>query len=44
MRNHILQGRRILSISNEMEGIHLIAFRGYFCSNEKQNCPIKVIK
>jgi hypothetical protein len=44
MRNHILHGRRILSISNEMEEIHLVAFMEYFCLNEKQNCPLKVIK
>jgi hypothetical protein len=28
-------GRRILSISNEMEGIYLVSFREYFCPNEK---------
>jgi hypothetical protein len=37
MKKHMpLNGTWILSISNEMEGIHLVVFRGYFCPNEKK--------
>jgi hypothetical protein len=28
-------GRRILSVSNEMEVIHLVGFKLYFCPNKK---------
>jgi hypothetical protein len=43
MKKHMpLNGTWILSISNEMEGIHLVVFRGYFCPNEKKS--LKIIK